>query len=67
MRLTLRFDADLIPRVRKYADSQGTTLNQLIRDRLEAIASGVAEPYPAQPQLRLDPTPKTTRMRKSRR
>jgi predicted HicB family RNase H-like nuclease len=34
MRLTLRFDADLIARVRKYAAAQGATLNQLIRDRL---------------------------------
>jgi antitoxin component of RelBE/YafQ-DinJ toxin-antitoxin module len=48
MRITFRFDKQLIHDARKWAESHGTTLNDVIRDRLTKIANGEVTPHGAQ-------------------
>ena len=53
MNITLSADEKLIARAREYAQAQGTTLNQLIRDCLERVTGQLTPDEAAEEFLRL--------------
>ncbi len=50
MRMTFRFNKDLLRRTRIYAEANGTTVEKILLKHLTEIANGEREPYPAQPK-----------------
>jgi len=56
MNITLSADKNLIARARAYAQAQGTTLNQLVRDYLERITGELSPEEAAEEFVKLTRT-----------
>jgi len=50
MRITFRFDDDLLRRARLYENANGTTVQEILLKHITEIANGEREPYPARPK-----------------